>query len=198
MKFTNQFSVAVPIEQVWDVLLDVRRVAGYLPGANVDPPSGDADGFSGSMKIKLGPVVTEYGGTVDVVRADAAEHVAVLDIEAREVGGQGTARATITNRLSATAEGTLVVVESEVDVTGRQAQFGHGILERVADRMLADFAKRFEAELAGGAPAPPSTDEQILDVGAAVMRSTITRIVVGVAAVGVAGVVAWRVLRGRR
>jgi uncharacterized protein len=164
VRFSNELSVGMPVDAVWDVLLDVERVAGYLPGAMAAPVGSEPGTYRGEMRVKLGPVVVRYGGTLRIQDADEAARVAVLAIEAAEVGGQGTARATITNRLRPANGGTLVLVETELDVTGRQAQLGHAIMGRVADRMLADFARRFEADLgAGDAPAG-----DVLDLGSAV------------------------------
>ena len=201
MRFENEFSVAVPVDAVWDVLLDVERVAGYLPGATIQPVASEAGTYHGSMRVKLGPVVTQYGGIIRIRDADVEARVAVLAIEAQEVGGQGTARATITNRLRPTDRGTTVLVETELDVSGRQAQFGHGIMERVADRMLADFARRFEADLVSGKPAETAVragegpDRDVLDLGAAVMtRDQVERALIGVLSVAVLAM-AIRVLR---
>jgi len=153
MKLVNEFTVAVPLERAWETLLDIERVAGFLPGATIEP--GVEDGtYAGRMRIKLGPMVINYQGTVRLVEVDEAEHTVRMAVEAKEAKGQGTASATILNRVMETDGGTRVVAETDLAVTGRQAQFGRGIMQDVAGRMLGQFAKRFEDHLTGAGEAP--------------------------------------------
>jgi len=190
LKLTNEFTVAVPVERAWETLLDIERVAGFLPGAKIEPsPEGDV--YHGSMRIKVGPMVINYQGTARLVLADESQHIADIAVEAKDTKGQGTAAATIRNRLIAENGGTRVIAETDLAVTGRQAQFGRGIMQDVAGRMLADFAKRFEDYLLHGEtaePAPadagtasaaqpsaPSADDGALDLGSAVFGSPAVR-----------------------
>jgi carbon monoxide dehydrogenase subunit G len=157
MKLTNEFTVAVPIERAWETLLDIERVAGFLPGATIEPT--DEEGvYAGAMKVKLGPMTVQYKGTARMGAVDEANHTADIQVEAKELRGQGTARATIRNTLVPEDGGTRVVAETDLDITGRQAQFGRGIMQDVAGRMLGQFAQRFEAHLLGdeGAEATPA------------------------------------------
>lgn len=158
MKVLNEFILEAPIDRAWPVLLDIPRVATCLPGATMEP--GGEDGvYRGSMKIKLGPVTMGYEGTVRLEEVDEDTHTARIVASAKERKGQGTAAATITNRLEDLGGRTRVVAETDLAVTGRPAQFGRGIMEDVADRMLGEFAKRFEQELLSGGPAGmPETD----------------------------------------
>jgi uncharacterized protein len=153
MKLQNEFTVAVPIERAWETLLDIERVAGFLPGATIEPT--DEEGvYAGAMKVKLGPMVVQYKGTARMGAVDEANHTADIQVEAKELRGQGTARATIRNTLVAQDGGTKVVAETDLDITGRQAQFGRGIMQDVAGRMLGQFAERFEAHLLAGDEPP--------------------------------------------
>src|SRR5699024_5224793 len=95
VRLVNEFEVGVPVERTWDTLLDVPRVARALPGATIDP-DGEAGAWRGTMKIKLGPVTTEYAGTARVQDIDADDRVASYRVEGREARGQGSAAATIT------------------------------------------------------------------------------------------------------
>jgi len=149
VKLTNEFTVAVPLERAWETLLDIERVAGFLPGAEIEP-SPEKAVYHGSMRVKVGPMVVNYKGTARLVRADESEHVADISVEARDTRGQGTASATIHNRLVAANGGTRVIAETDLSITGRQAQFGRGIMQDIAGRMLDDFARRFEEYLLHG------------------------------------------------
>jgi carbon monoxide dehydrogenase subunit G len=199
LKLTNEFTVAVPLERAWETLLDIERVAGFLPGAKIEP-SDEPDVYHGSMRVKVGPMVVNYAGTARLVLADEQQHIADLAVEARDTKGQGTAAATIRNRLVPEGDGTKVIAETDLAITGRQAQFGRGIMQDIAGRMLGEFAKEFEnyllhgdtsaqaetpangaaaAEARSGAqPAPPprpapaqASDEAALDLGSVLVRT---------------------------
>jgi uncharacterized protein len=197
LKLTNEFTVAVPLERAWETLLDIETVAGFLPGAKIEPSS-DEGLYRGTMRVKVGPMVVNYKGTAQLVHTDEAEHVADIAVEATDTKGQGTASATIRNRLEPTEAGTRVIAETDLSITGRQAQFGRGIMQDVAGRMLDDFAKRFETYLltgdvepptaatvngqagptAGPATAPPpptAADDEALDLGSVLFRTPAVR-----------------------
>ena len=180
MRLSNEFTVAAPLERTWQTLLDVERVAGCLPGASIEPVGEDGM-YRGSMRIKVGPVSMSYSGTVRLADVDADEHVASFDARAKETKGIGTAAAVIRNRLEPAGEGTHVVVETDLNVTGRAAQFGRGLMEDVAARMLGDFAGRLEQLVLEGPPAAEAAaepepapaaapQEESLDVGGVLLR----------------------------
>jgi carbon monoxide dehydrogenase subunit G len=194
MKLRNEVVVAASVEETWQTLLDVPRVARALPGASIE-----ADGvegvYRGTMRVKLGPVTTEYTGAATLEDADEDERVATFRVQGREARGQGTATATITNRLvSEEAGATRVIVETELAITGRAAQFGRGILEDVSGRLLEQFASRLEAEVLGGEAAragvPAATRDEVLDLGGAAWRPLLRRYgwiaLVGAAAIALA------------
>jgi carbon monoxide dehydrogenase subunit G len=158
MKLENEFSVAAPLENTWETLLDIPRVAGCLPGATLD--SDGADGvFRGRMRMKLGPMTVGYEGTAQMAEVEEDEHSATIEVRAKEVKGQGSASARIHNQLRGGDGVTHVRVVTDLNITGRPAQFGRGIMQDVATRMLADFAQRLEEEVSrtvNGAGSPPN------------------------------------------
>ncbi len=163
MKINNEFTVSVPIEQAWDIMLDLERVAPCLPGAAIQESQGDE--YQGTMKVKIGPITANYKGTVKVEEADEENHRAVVQATGRDARGQGTASATIVSTLHGEGEQTRVSVETDMHLTGRAAQFGRGIAQDVATKMLGQFADCLEKEIAGGtgdgaaASAPETTEE---------------------------------------
>lgn len=193
MKLRNEFDVGVPPERTWATLLDLPGVARALPGATIDPdPAGGA--WRGTMKIKLGPVTTEYAGSARVQDIDEDDRVASFRVEGREIRGQGSAAATITTRLADHAGGTHVVVETDLRVTGRQAQLGRGLMEDVAGAILGEFAGRLERDLLGEGASEESA-AGVLDVGAAVRGPVLERaglVLAGVLAGLALGRVVWR------
>jgi carbon monoxide dehydrogenase subunit G len=192
MKLRNELEVGVGMERTWGTLLDVPRVARALPGATIEPEA-EAGTWRGRMKVKLGPVTTEYAGTARVQDVDEDDRVVTYRVEGREARGQGSAAATITTRLIAGDGGTRVVVETDMHLAGRQAQLGRGLMEDVAGAILGDFAGRLERELSGE-PAPAAAGEA-LDVSAAVRGPLLGRaalVLAGVLAGLAAGRVLWR------
>jgi uncharacterized protein len=150
MKLENEFTVNVPVEDAWNVLLDLERVTPCLPGAALTEQSDD-DEYKGEMKIRLGPVTQEYNGTVRIEEADESEHQAVLKADGKDTRGQGAATATITSTLHDEGDGsTKVRVETDMQITGRAAQFGRGVQQDVAERLLSRFAECLENEIVGG------------------------------------------------
>ncbi|HUZ82644.1 MAG TPA: SRPBCC family protein [Gaiellaceae bacterium] len=177
MKLRNEFVVAAPLEQTWRTLLDLPRVASALPGASIEPAGGHD--YRGRMRVKIGPVTAEYSGTARLEDVDDDAHVASFHVQGS--GSQGSAAATITSRVEETPEGTLVVLETDLRITGRAAAFGRGLMEDVSARMLAEFARRLETEILSpsgtrppvdGAAAPPV---ESLDVGAAAWEPLVRR-----------------------
>ena len=157
MKLENEFTVDVPVDEVWEVLLDLERITPCLPGAALTNGA-DGDGeHEGTMKVRLGPVTQEYKGTVQIQEADESEHRAVLQANGKDSRGQGTASATITSTLQDEGNGsTRVRVETDMHITGRAAQFGRGLQQSVAEKILGQFADCLENEIKGGGAAQES------------------------------------------
>jgi uncharacterized protein len=172
MKLRNEIVVPAPIEQTWPLLLDVPRMVRALPGATVEL-DGVEGVYRGALKVRLGPVTMEYEGSARLEDVDEDEHVASFHVEGRERRGHGGAAATITNRLHREEGGTRLVVETDLSVTGRAAQFGRDLMEDVAGNLLAEFARGLEAAVAGrDETAAPGA---ALDIGAAAWAPLLRR-----------------------
>jgi uncharacterized protein len=157
MKLQNEFTVPAPVERAWEVLLDVERVAPCLPGATIEGSEGDE--YSGTMKIKVGPITSTYKGTVKIQETDEAARRAVMRAQARDSRGQGTAAATITSTMEEVEGGTRVQVETDMRVTGPAAQFGRGVMQDVSAKLMGRFADCLAEEIAGAPAAPPAAEE---------------------------------------
>ena len=147
MKIENEFTVEAPVEQAWETLLDLERVTPCLPGAALTEASGDE--YEGTMTIRLGPVTQKYNGTVSFEETDEESHRAVLKADGKDARGQGTASATITSTLNEENGGTKVRVETDMHLTGRAAQFGRGVQQDVATKLINQFAECLEKEIMG-------------------------------------------------
>jgi carbon monoxide dehydrogenase subunit G len=155
MDLSSEFEVPLSIDEAWSVLTDLERVAPCLPGAQLDEIEGDE--FRGRVKIKVGPITVEYKGTAIFLERLPETHVAVLRAQGRETKGQGSAAATVTATLEeAGASNTKVSVLTELDISGRVAQFGRGALADVSSKILGQFAANLEKDLASGAGAAKS------------------------------------------
>jgi carbon monoxide dehydrogenase subunit G len=153
MKFENTFAVDAPIDEVYATLLDVERVAPCVPGAEVIEKSGD-DAYTVAIKVRVGPISMTYRGNVEIVERDEANHRAVMRARARETRGQGTADARVDLSLvqeGATTNGTMV---ADVQLAGRAAAMGRGVIQDVSAKLVSTFAQNLEQMLSGGAGAP--------------------------------------------
>jgi carbon monoxide dehydrogenase subunit G len=157
MRLENEFTVPVSVADAWRLLLDVQRIAPCLPGATVD--SVDGDEVMGRVKVKVGPVSVSYAGTARFVEKDESAHRFVLEGKGRETRGAGTASATVTGELHEEGSSTRVTVTTDLDITGKPAQFGRGVMADVAGNLISQFASCLAAELTGSKPATADTHE---------------------------------------
>lgn len=148
MELEHEFTVPVPVEEAWPVLMDVERVAPCMPGASLDSVDGDA--FTGRLKVKVGPITVTYKGDARFSEKDADAHAVTLEASGKEARGTGTASATVRAELYDAGDETRVTVRTSFNVTGKPAQFGRGVLSDVGGRLIDRFAKRLADQLAGG------------------------------------------------
>jgi uncharacterized protein len=146
MKIANQFTVSAPIEQAWDVLCDLEQVIPLMPGAQLTGHEGDD--YLGKVKVKVGPVTSEFGGKVRFVEQDRDQHRAVIDAKGKESRGTGNAAATVTAQLHDDGNRTNVTVDTDLKIVGKLAQFGSGMLQQVSEKLLGQFVESLEAKLA--------------------------------------------------
>jgi carbon monoxide dehydrogenase subunit G len=148
VQLENSFTVPVPIDEAWRVLLDIERIAPCMPGAALD--SVDGDDFTGRVKVKLGPINLTYQGKASFIEKDEAAHKAVIDARGKDQRGNGTAAAVVTARLAEEGAITRVDVLTDLNITGRPAQFGRGVMTDVGNKLLGQFADKLAAQLGEG------------------------------------------------
>ncbi|MGC4850937.1 SRPBCC family protein [Micromonospora sp. DT15] len=152
MKITNEFAVTVPIDRAWAVLTDLEGLAPCLPGAQLTDVDGDV--YQGRVRVKVGPVVSEFAGTARFVEKDDAAYRGVIDAKGRDARSTGTASALVTAHLRPDGDRTLVSVDTDLKISGKLAQFGSGMIKEVSGKLLAQFVANLEAKLAAEPPAP--------------------------------------------
>jgi carbon monoxide dehydrogenase subunit G len=150
MEFENNFAVTAPIDEVWDTLLDVERVAPCVPGAQVLERSGE-DAYKVGIKVKVGPVSMQYKGDVEIVERDPEDHRAVMSAKAKETRGQGTANARVEMRLAQEGKRTEGTIATDVQLSGKAAAMGQGVIQDVSTRLVDTFADNLAKMLAAPA-----------------------------------------------
>jgi uncharacterized protein len=157
MELEHSFTVPVPVEQAWTVLLDVERVAPCMPGATLDSVEGDT--FGGRVKVKVGPIAVTYRGQARFTEKDEDRRRVVITASGRESRGSGTAAATIRAALTGAGGSTEVRVATELTITGRPAQFGRGVMTEVGNKIIGQFTACLESQIRAPIPAPAAPAE---------------------------------------
>lgn len=151
MQLENSFTVGAPPERVFAYLLDVNKIVGCVPGAElseiVDPTT-----FKGKVKIKVGPITVAYNGTARIADRDDAHYAATLEADGRETTGPGSARAKARMTVEAEGSGSIVKIVTDYSVAGRVAQFGRGVMEDVSRRIVNDMAACIKANVEAAEP----------------------------------------------
>jgi carbon monoxide dehydrogenase subunit G len=159
MELKHSFTVPVPFDRAWDVLLDVERVAPCMPGATLD--SVDGNDITGKIKVKVGPISMTYAGKASFTERNKEAGVVTLEASGKETRGAGTASASVRSELKGDGDQTDVTVVTNLNVTGKPAQFGRGVMNEVSGKLIGIFADNLAKMLAAGdsgdaaaAPAP--------------------------------------------
>jgi carbon monoxide dehydrogenase subunit G len=162
MELEHEFTVAAPVEQAWQVLLDLERIAPCMPGASLTSYEGDE--FTGNVLVKIGPVTMTFAGAGRFVQRDEQARALVIEASGKDRRGGGTARATIRASLQPAGEQageqTVVQVHTDLVVTGRAAQFGRGMIGEVSNRLLGQFTDCLAGKLAGGPASAEASAQQ--------------------------------------
>ena len=163
MELNDSFEVAHPISAVWDVLTDVERIAPCLPGAQLTGSDGDV--HEGLVKVKVGPITSQYKGKASFTERDDAAHRLLMSASGRDTRGAGNASAEITVALEAVTDAsTRVSVHTDLTITGKVAQFGRGVLADVSRKLMGQFADNL-AELVAADVASDESDGDAADAG---------------------------------
>lgn len=172
MELTHSFTVPTSVDDAWALFMDLERVGGCFPGATVTEVTDD--GFSGTVKVKVGPISLLYTGTGSFVAKDDQGHRAVIEAKGKDKRGNGTAGATVTIQLSPDGGGARADVVTDLAVTGKPAQFGRGVMQDVSDKLLGQFIACIERQL-GGEPAAAVPEATVQNAAQAAARPEIVK-----------------------
>jgi uncharacterized protein len=161
MEIESGFSVPASPDAAYRFLLDLERVAPCIPGGTLGQPAGDGV-YPASVTVKLGPMRLTYDGSIEVASSDAKTRTATLSARARETRGNGAVQSTMTMRVTPEGEGSAVAVTTDLELTGRAAQMGRGIVEDVAEKLVGEMAAclaaRISVESTGSTADAPAVD----------------------------------------
>lgn len=146
LDLNHSFTVSASPEDTWALLTDLKTVGGCFPGATVT--EADEETFAGEVKVKLGPIAVTYKGNGKFLERDDEAHRAVIEGIGKGLRGLGNASATATMQLTPEGEGTKVDVVTALNITGKPAQFGRGVMQTVSDKLLGQFVTCVESKLA--------------------------------------------------
>lgn len=166
-RITDSFRVATPLETTWNTLLDIERIAPCMPGAQLQEVEGDE--YRGIVKIKVGPIQAQYQGTAKLALVDVATRTIKIDASGRDTRGQGNASALITVTMTGDDAGTQVEIDTEVNITGKVAQFGRGEMPKISKKLLKQFVTSLERDILS---APASTGPVTLPAATAAAVAT--------------------------
>lgn len=195
MRLKTSVPIDAPPDRVFDFLTDVRRVGACMPGATLTEP--DGEDFRGAMVVRVGPITASYDGRVRFVEMERDQRRVVMKARAEERNGQGNAEARIASTVAPQGQGSLVEIETDLQIRGRIAQFGRAGIETVADRVLAELGRNVEHALASGQdmtatePGRPPEPEAAaapaeLDLGRVMLGGTLRRYATPALALGAA------------
>ncbi len=162
MDLNHEFTVPVPVADAWRILTDVERIAPCLPGAKLEDSQGDT--YSGFVKVKVGPIQAQFKGQASFVERDDAAYKAVLKGEGRDTTGKGNASALITAQLvEESPTSTKVTVSTDLNITGKVAQFGRGAMADISNKLLDQFVENLNGLIASSSSTNSSDSAQNSD-----------------------------------
>jgi carbon monoxide dehydrogenase subunit G len=150
MKIVNEFTVNTPIDKAWALLTDLEQIAPCMPGAQLTAVEGDV--YKGKVKVKVGPVISEFAGTAQFTEKDDQAYRGVIDAKGRDARSAGNAAALVVAQLTADGDKTLVTVDTDLKISGKLAQFGAGMIKEISAKLLAQFVTNLETKLAATDP----------------------------------------------
>jgi uncharacterized protein len=147
IELDHSFTVPVPPARAWEVLIDLAGIAPCMPGATVEELDGDV--VTGRIKVQVGAMSLTYRGTARFTERDPEARQAVVEATGKEMRGAGTASANIRAALEPDGDGTRVAIHTVMNVTGRPAQFGRGVMADVTGRLIGKFAENLAKQITG-------------------------------------------------
>ena len=156
MEFDNSFEVPLPPAEAWPVLMDIRRVAPCMPGAELTEVL-DERNYKGKVSVRLGPVALAFAGLVTFEEIDEAGRSARIKAQGADSKGRGGAHAVSSFRIEPAGGGSKVVVHTDLTLSGSVAQYGRGVglIQATAAQIMNQFAANLRAQIVERGEGPP-------------------------------------------
>jgi uncharacterized protein len=182
MEFDNSFEVPLPPPEAWKVLLDIKRVAPCMPGAELTEVV-DENTYKGKINVRLGPVALTFAGLVKFEHIDAANYTARVAAQGTDAKGRGGANAASVFRLEPAGGGSKVLVHTNLALSGAVAQYGRGvgIIQATAAQLMNQFATRLKNDLAQDRSAAPAPTQPIQSSSASTPAPPLAKPISGLA-----------------
>ncbi len=171
MDLTHRFSVPASVEEAWRAFNNLEALAPCFPGATIT--NIDGDDFSGSVKIKLGPIALVYNGSGTYAERDGDARRVVIEARGKDKRGNGTATATVTASFHENGDQTDVEVVTDLAITGKPAQFGRGVISDISDKLLDQFVNCVSGRFTEGLGEEPPAEDQADDFAESASEQTI-------------------------
>ncbi len=170
MDLNHSFTVPASTHEAWEAFNQIESMAECFPGGVVTSVEGDT--FAGNVKVKLGPISLLYSGTGTFLEKDESTGRLVVEAKGKDKRGNGTAGAKVTAMITDAGGGeTKVDVLTDLQITGKPAQFGRGVIQDVSDKLLQQFVTCLQSKV--GAEPPQAPVEEVPEpVGAEVVSGT--------------------------
>lgn len=180
MRLENTFVVPLPPEETWVLLNDVERVAPCLPGAELLEARDDRT-YVGKVSVRLGPVLLGFKGTVSYIEVNSDDLSVRATAKGQEQKGRGAASADVQFRIAQDPEGSLVSIETDLNLAGSIAQYARGgtIVQTAAQLIIDEFAKNLKAELQAAPRKPGDAVKSAAPVSATKLSWMVVKDLVG-------------------
>ena len=145
MEFDNEFEVPAPIDQAWDILMDIERIAPCVPGAELTEVV-DEKTYKGKISVKLGPVALTFNGQTTFEELDVANYSAKLKAQGTDAKGRGGAHANVAFHMEPSDNGTKVIIATSLQLSGAVAQYGRGVgmVKDLSQQIIGQFAENLK------------------------------------------------------
>jgi carbon monoxide dehydrogenase subunit G len=148
VQFEKEVEILAPREKVWNFIWDVDRFIACVPGCKDAKTLEEGKRYSATMVEKVGPFRVEFPTTIEVLESEA-----LTRIKARASGADNKVgsrmKIELDVRLREQDNKTVLSFTAGVDVLGKLAALGHGIIKRKADQVLDEFAQSVKKQLEG-------------------------------------------------
>ena len=147
MRIEQQLTIAAPVERIWDFLMDIPAMSQCIPGVENVEQTGE-NAFTARVKQKIGPVAVTFDCQITILSVDKASYSSSAQVIGRDVKVLSGMNAVMMMNLAPRDDGVLFTVVTDVEISGKIAQYGHGIIRQRANALLEEFGQCISTKVA--------------------------------------------------